>query len=202
VNKILRAVGMLAAALIAFCSVEALRQKAVSREPTAEEVQRTVDDIGERAAREHPELAITDGMKQVAATDAAKKLASQTPRKQASTAADMFWGFDYTNAKARVDYCAARGVDLSPFVAAFNKTHSDELVKARRIYAAEGVDALDYLPKLMPVLKGMVEQDMRDVTTGAQVPLEQACAFFNDNAAKLAELIQMPPQVKQALMAN
>jgi hypothetical protein len=146
-------------------------------------------------------MAVTDAMKAVASEDAAKKLATQTVRQQASTAADMFWGFYFMNTEARPAYCAQRGIDITPFVSAFKSAHVDELSKAEEIYKAEDRDPKLLLPKWLPVFAGNVEQDMKDVTRAVQIPLEQACSLFNDRAKDIAALIQLPPHVKQALMA-
>lgn len=161
-----------------------------------------MDNLRTRADSEHPEMAKTDALRQVAADDAAKKLATQTGTQQANTAADMFWGFYLMNSKARVEYCAQRGVDLTPFMTAFNKEHGAELARATAVYAAAKVEPGTYFSKVLPELRKVVDQDMIDVTTGAQVPLDQACVLFNENAEQLAKLIQMPPHVKKALMSD
>jgi hypothetical protein len=201
-NKFVQGALSVAVALAAFYGVRALKQEAANREPTAEELSQKMDALRTRAEAEHPEMAKTDALKQLVSDEAAKKLATQSVTKQANTAADMFWGFYWMNTKARVAYCAQRGVDLTPFTTAFAKEHGSELARATAIYAAAGVDPEVNLPMVQAELSKGVAQDMIDVTTGAQVPLDQACALFNENAAELAKLIQMPPHVKQALMSN
>lgn len=188
-------------ALAAFIAVKTLKQEALSREPTAAEMTKKLDDLKAQAEREHPDMAKSDAFKQLASDQSAKKLASQTPDQQANTAADMFWGFYYMNTKARTRYCAQRGVDLSPFVSAFTKEHSELFSKASAVYARAGINTEKYLPVLMETLANTVEQDMKDVTTGAQVPLDQACSLFNDNAEGFAEYIQLPPHLKRALLS-
>lgn len=200
-NKVVQTILGLAVAMAAFYGVRELRQQAANQ-PTAEEVGKHMDDLRARAEREHPDMAKSDALKQVVAEESANKFATQTGDQQANTAADMFWGFYWVNTKARVDYCTQRGVDLAPFTAAFEKEHGAELARAKAVYSAAGVDPEVTLPNVLPQLAKTVEQDMKDVTSGAQVPLDQACGFFNENAAQLAELIQMPPHVKQALMAG
>lgn len=201
-NKIVQGALSISVALVAFYGVKSLKQNAANREPTTAEIRQKMDDLRTRAESEHPDMAKTDALKQVASDDAAKKLATQTGTQQANTAADMFWGFYWANTKARVDYCAQRGVDLTPFTTAFTNEHGSELARATAVYAAAGVEPETQLPKVMPELRKVIEQDMIDVTTGAEVPLDQACALFNDNAEQLAKLIQMPPHVKQALISN
>jgi hypothetical protein len=141
-------------------------------------------------------------LKEFVAKESAAQLATQTPGQKVNTAANMFWGFYYMNTKARPQYCAQRGVDITPFTTAFTNAHSAELSKAKAVYASEGIDPEKALPLVMPALLSGVEQDMKDVTTGAQVPLDQACSLFNDNAKQIAEYIQLPPHVKQALFSE
>ncbi|WP_460709509.1 hypothetical protein [Lysobacter terrae] len=201
-NKFVQGALSVAVGLAAFYGVRSLGQLAANREPTAEELSKRMDDLRARATREHPGMATTDAMKEVAAQDAAKKLATQTRDQQTDTAAGMFMGFYWTNTKGRVAYCAQRGIDLTPFTTAFAKEHSAELERANAVFSAAGVAPETLLPKVMPELTKVVEQDMKDVTAGAKVPLDQACDLFNENAEQFAKLIQMPPHVKQALMAN
>lgn len=201
-NKFAQSALSVAVMLAAFYGVKSLRQHAANREPTAEELNKRMDDLRARAAREHPDMAATDAMKEVALKESAQKLATQTGDQQANTAADMFWGFYWANTKARVTYCAQRGVDLTPFTTAFAREHSAELQRANAIYSAAGVAPETLLPTVMPTLTKTVEQDMKDLASGAQVPLDQACDLVNENAEQLAKLIQMPPHVKQALMTN
>src|SRR5450631_4510 len=62
----------------------------------------------------------TSAVEQREATDSmARKLATQTGAERAGTAADNFWGFYLINTRARLDYCAGKGVDIGPFVRAF-----------------------------------------------------------------------------------
>lgn len=201
-NKGARGALGIVVALAAFYGVKTLKQQAMSREPTAAEVSKQLNDLGARAAREHPGLPKTDALKELVTKESAEKLATQTPDQQVHTASNMFWGFYYMNTKARPHYCAQRGVDLTPFTTAFTNAHSAELSKAKAVYASAGISPEQILPQVMPALLSGVEQDMKDVTTGAQVPLEQACSLFNDNAEWIAEYIQLPPHVKQALLSD
>jgi hypothetical protein len=200
-NRVARGALGIAVALAAFYGVKTLKQEALGREPTSAELTKQLDDLRERAEREHPDMSKTDAFKQLASEHTAKKLASQTADQQANTAADIFWGFYYMNTKVRTQYCAQRGIDLSPFVAAFTKEHSDAFAKASAVYALAGLSTEKYLPIIMEASAKGVEQDMKDVTTGAQVPLDQACSLFNENAKYFAENIQLPPQVKQTLLS-
>ena len=201
-NRSVRGALAIAVALAAFYGVKAFKQEAFNPDQMAREAREKIEYLKERAESEHPGMAKTDALKKVAAADAAKALATETGAQRATTAAGMFWGFYWTNTEARVEYCSQRGVDLTPFTTAFTKEHASELSRATAIYTAAGVKPEALLPPVLPELSKVVVQDMIDVTTGAQVPLDQACALFNDNADQLAKLIQLPPEIKQALMSH
>jgi hypothetical protein len=201
-NKPLRIMVAVAVGFAAFYGVKSLRQPSANPEQTAEAISRQMDDLRERAKREHPDLPPTDALKAVTAAESARKLAAQSGDQRANTAADMFWGFYWINTKARVEYCAERGVDLAPFASAFQKHHDAELQRAKSIYSAAGIDPQSALRTVQPELTKVVVQDMKDVAAGAKVPLEQTCALFNANAEQFAQLIELSPEVKQALMAQ
>lgn len=63
-NKGLRGALGIAVALAAFYGVKIFKQQVLSREPTAAEVSKQLDDLSARAAREHPELSKTDALKE------------------------------------------------------------------------------------------------------------------------------------------
>jgi hypothetical protein len=202
-NKFLRGALSIGVALVAFYGIQALRQHSTtSEQSTAEAVNKRMDELRARAEREHPDMAKSDALKEVASKEAAKKLATQTSSQQVETAASMFWGFYWINTKARADYCTRRGVDLGPFVTAFESEHSAELARAKAVFAATGTDPAEIYPVLLPRLEKTVEQDMKDVATGANAPLEEACNLFNEHAEQFAKFIQMPPHVKEALMTE
>lgn len=145
-------------------------------------------------------MAKSDALKQTASEQATRKLSKQGSSQQIKTAADMFWGFYYMNTRARAAYCQRHGVNLSQFTTAFTSEHREELARAQAVYSRAGIDSERLLPKLMPALTSMVEQDMKDVAAGAQVPLDKACDLFNEKAQQLSRLIQLPAAVKHALM--
>ncbi|MBD9470196.1 hypothetical protein [Pseudoxanthomonas sp. PXM01] len=171
-------------------------------EVSAEQLQASVDSMRAKAEASNPDMAKTDALKAYVATESAKQFDDMGARERAFSAASMFWGFDYMNVRARADYCRQRGVDLTPFVTAFLATHRLERERSRAVAAAEGVDLDQQEAKVREVIMGQVEQDMKDVALGAQIPVEKTCDLFNENAEQLAAFIQLPPHVKTALMAQ
>src|SRR5450432_703430 len=101
-----------------------------------------------------PELPPSAVAQQEATESMARKLARQTGAERAGTAADNFWGFYLINTRARLDYCAGKGVDIGPFVRAFEDYHAPEVAIAKDIYRAS--------PERPPVdkLYEMIKADM------------------------------------------
>jgi hypothetical protein len=195
------AVVVVASLLAAIVVYEALKPEQL-QEPTVAEVRAEVDKLKTEAARQHPGLAQSDAMKQVATAQAGEILKHGDAETRARNAAGIFFGSYYMNTRARPVYCKQRGVDLAPFVAAFDRVHRDELSRAREIFIRGGIDPESMVPKIQDQFVAMVEQDMKDFAAGAKVQPESACTLFNQNSQIIAEAIQIPPEVKQALSAK
>lgn len=180
---------------------EAMKPPAL-REPTAAQIKTQVDTLKAEAAKQHPGMAQSDAMKEVATAQATELLKKGDAQTRARTAASIFFGSYYMNTRARPAYCQQRGVNLAPFVAAFDRAHREELNRAREIFLDAGIDPESMVPKIQNQFVSMVDQDMKDFAAGAQVAPESACDLFNQNSTIIAEAIQLPPEVKQALLAK
>jgi hypothetical protein len=192
------AVGGLVAGILAY---EAFKPKPL-RPPTATELKAEVDALKAEAARKHPGMPQSDAMKEVAVRQARERLSEGDAKSRARTAASLFYGSYFMNTRARPEYCRQRGVDLSPFVAAYEDVHREELARARAILTEAGLNPETLAPTLRTQFAGMVEQDMKDFATGAQVPLDSTCSLFNQNAKLIAQAIELPVEVRQALLAK
>lgn len=155
---------------------------------------------------EKPEERPSAVAQQEATESMARKLARQTGAERAGTAADNFWGFYLINTRARLDYCAGKGVDIGPFVRAFEDYHAPEVAIAKDIYRAS--PERPPVDKLYEMIRADVEatvaQDQTDMAAGLHVSQKEACAFLVKNTdAMLAEvnLKKMQPAVYAALHA-
>jgi hypothetical protein len=171
------------------------------RAPTEAEVKARMDELRAEAAKKHPTMPQSDAMKAEATRQASAMLQTGDAESRARTAAGLFFGSYFMNTRARPEYCRKRGVDLAPFVAAYERAHGTELTRAHEILARAGIDPESMAPKLQAEFLTVVEQDMKDFAAGAQVPPENACALFNQNSRIIAEAIVLPADVRQALMA-
>ena len=143
-------------------------------EPTAAEIKVQMDKLRAEAAQKNPNLPVSDAIKEEATKQASAMLKGSGGESRARTAAGLFFGSYYMNTRARPAYCRQRGVDLTPFVTAFDQTHRTELIRSREILARAGIDPESMVPKLQAEFVSLVEQDMKDFAAGAQVQPESA----------------------------
>ena len=193
---------IVAAAVVAGLIFYGIFKPQPMRLPTAAQVKTEVDALKAQAAKQHPGMAQSDAMKQVATAQTSELMKQGDAETRAKNAASIFFGSYYMNTRARPGYCQQRGVDLTPFVAAFDQAHREELARARAIFQRAGVDPESMVSKIQDQFVSMVDQDMEDFAAGAQVAPKSACELFNQNSKILAEALQLPPEVKQALLAK
>ncbi len=178
--------------------IEAYREhQAVSK------VEQSLSKMQTEAAQKYPDAPVSIALHQVATEQASKKIASETDvQKRASIAADMFWGFYFSNVRERPEFCREQGADIQPFVKAFEKGHAKEFTQARTIYARSSADESEVYALFKPQLRKMIQQDMNDIATANKVTLKEACQLIAENGESLAKemhLSKMRPAVYQAL---
>ena len=193
---------LIGVAVAGLAGYEGLKWVAERNRPTAADVTREVDALRSEAAQKHPGMSQTDAMKQVAAAKAGDMMRKASPDQRVRMAANVFYGSYFMNTRVRPAWCRDRGVDIGPFAAAYERAHAAELSKARAAYAGTGRAPEDILPIVEPELRRMVEQDMKDVGDSMKLSPEKTCAAFNENADAFARAIQLPPAIREALMAG
>ncbi len=197
-SKIIRWVLIIVVGTAAYLGVRYLRGEHPLGGQTVDE---TMAEMRSEAAQKHPKLAKTDALKAVGTEWAQTMLAKiDSPQQREGTAADMFFGFFFINTRARVAYCEQRGVDISPFVTALTTANTAELAKAEAIYRKAGVTPESMWQKIQMQAASVIDQDMKDVTAGAQVRLEDACGLFVEHPDVLAKTIPLNPEIRKALM--
>lgn len=197
-NRVWIAILLVVFALVAYVGIDRLAKKGLQHYAGQK-----IEDMQAEAAKKYPNMPLADAMKKLG-EEQARDILSKTsdPDQKNLRAAQMFYGYYYINTEARAAYCRERGADLTPFVSRFQANNRAELARAQAIYAKTGANPDDMLAMLRPAFAKTIEQDMKDVTTGAGVPLEQACALFNEHAVELADYIKLPADVRTALMAD
>lgn len=163
-----------------------------------------IDQIRQRAAQNHPDMQTSEAMRQEAVAMASEKLNAETDqRKRLTTAASNFMGFYLINTRERAKYCLENGVDISPFVSAFEQGHAAEYAKARTALAGAPVTEDKLYAMLQPQLRPLIVQDMTDIASQNNVSIKGACELIADNGAALADQMHISkaqPVVYMALM--
>lgn len=197
-----RWIATIAIALVAYFGVKSLRQSATDRLPTEAEVTEKVDGMRNAASAANPNLSKSDALREYANKQSAEKLSKQDATNQTQTATSMFFGFYFVNTRARFDYCANRGVDITPFVSAFQKKYAGQYALATSNAKSFNFDPQTIISVGGHELAKMAEQDMKDIAASVQIPESETCAWFNANAVEVANLIVLPPQVARSLNAR
>jgi hypothetical protein len=193
---------LIGAAVVGLAGYEGMKWLAKQNRPTAADITKEVDALRAEAAQKHPGMSQTDAMKQVAAAKAGDMMRKAPSRQRVLIAANVFYGSYFMNTRVRPAWCRDRGVDISSFASAYERAHGDELSKAKAAYAGTGHSPENILPIVGPELRRMVEQDMKDVGDSLKLTPEKTCAAFNENADAFARAIQLPPEIRQALLAS
>jgi hypothetical protein len=197
-NRVLWAAALVALAIVGY-HVQRGWSKRTDPVAIQAQVQAAYDDMEAKARADHPDMPLADAMKATSTEMTNQKLASVDPDDRGKTAASFYMGFHWSNTRTRKDYCDARGVDIAPFVSAFESAHAQELARATAILSSAGMDPEAAYPLIKPQMTQAIEQDMRDVAKGANVAESETCQLFVDNAEQIVGMLVLPPAVKQAL---
>ena len=112
--------------------------------------------------------------------------AETDPDKRATKAADMFMGFYNMTTRAFSEYCGEYNVDLQPFVSAFKARHVKEHQKAISIRKSTPEFEYGQYSVIRTQLRGMAEQQMKDIASVNKTTIAGACELMASNADYLS----------------
>jgi hypothetical protein len=168
-------------------------------------VEKAAADLRAEALRKHPEMSESMALRAAAVERAESQMAQpQSTDSAAGNAAGNFIGFYLVNTRSRVQYCQARGVDLSPFVARFSAVHAPEWAKAQTLLRRRGMDFEQVWPQLKPTMDKLIEQGMRDTAASAQTDETGVCRYMADNPELVVPTLTystVSPTMERALMS-
>ena len=94
-----------------------------------------------------------------------------------------FVGYYAINTQTRPAYCKKLGVDIGPYVAAFDAANAVPLARARANYASRPAGAEEAVVQaIRPKLEQMIRVDMTQVAALAQGSQEEGCEYLAKNA--------------------
>lgn len=144
------------------------------------------------AKQKHPDMPLSEAIQQERIERSTEKLASETDEvKRKTLAADMFLGFFFVNARTRPEFCSEQGVNIQPFVNAFEDAHANEIAKARSIKARASVDEKKLYTLIQPQLRKTIVQNMNDIATSEKISLKEVCQRFSENADAIVQEMQL-----------
>jgi hypothetical protein len=171
----------------------------------AAHVEKAAVDLRAEAVGKHPEMSESMAMRAAAVERAEREIATpQSTESLAGNAAGNFVGFYLVNTRTRADYCQARGVDLSPFVARFSSVHAPEWAKAQTLLRRRGMDAEQVWPQLKPTMDKLIEQGMRDTAASAQTDETGVCRYMAEHPELVVPTLTystVSPTLERALMS-
>ncbi len=140
--------------------------------------------------------------REAVAVSTANIAAQPNDKKRFLTAASTFMGFYLVNARERLDYCRERGVDATPFAAAFEDVHRSELAVARAGLAEAAVKEEELYKMLQPQFRKTIVEDMNDMAASQKLSVKQACELIAENGKEFAvemHISKSQPAVYQVL---
>lgn len=172
--------------------------------PTQAEVQeqagKMMASMEQEAVKKYPNLPKTEAIARYARENAGQQLAGKSGTARDASAAQMFYGFYYMNTRSREAWCRQRGADLGPWVSAFSRAYSREKAAADAIFRRAGQEPDRIVAMITDSLSGYVDDDMRQIATGANASLDDVCPLLNENAEQLIPMLQLPPGVRDTLL--
>lgn len=170
------------------------------------EVDEAVDRIRERGVRRHPDLPVSEAMRREALATINERLAAEDdPVKRRVMAAGNFFGLWFMNTRQRPAWCAERGVDITPFVAAFRDNNAEVLAAARAALQDSPVSEDRLYALMAPQLDELVARDMADIAAAHDLGPGEACRAIAASAAAVAgemHVSRLQPAVYRVLMGD
>lgn len=145
-------------------------------------VQQDFDRENAAAVTARPDLRPTEAIAQSATQRGEKMLASASDANdKVFLAANQFVGYYNANIKSRSVICGSLGVDISPFVNAFNAAHANEYRIASDAYAKHNVN-LEEASAMEAHSRPLIKQAMESMARNNNLTLSELCGWFAQNA--------------------
>ncbi|MBT9137167.1 MAG: hypothetical protein DDT34_02254 [Firmicutes bacterium] len=180
--------------------------KEAANEQAAAGARKSLDHIRAQGAKNHPGLSVAEATALEARRQMVEKLKNEpNQEKRLGSAAASFLGYFLANSRERPTYCREQGVDIQPFVSAFERAHVKEVEKAHAILAKSQIDDEKLYSMLKPQLRQTIAEDMGQIASANAMSLKQACELIAVNGEALAAQMQfsiIQPEVFRVLSSG
>jgi hypothetical protein len=157
----------------------------------------TLADMKEKAAG-YDEDYQSMAMSRAASALAEDMLSEADEKTKLETAAGVFAGYMVRNTMGLKNYCAEKGVDVSPFTDAFETQHANIAKIAEKHYVIENQMQVVY-DEMHERLTQMIDQEMNDVASMmGYKSTAQSCEWMNNSAQKVLALARFEKAVPAA----
>ena len=170
-------------------------------------VNHELNDIKRSATEKYPEMPLSESISLESSNRAKNSLNSESnENKKTISAASMFMGFYNLNVRVRPEFCREQGVDISPFVLAFERENSIPFAKARAVFSkAPPLMEEKVFAMLKSKMRESIVQDMNELASISKISLKEACQLLADNgdsAAADMHISKVQPDVFRVLSNN
>ncbi len=169
-----------------------------------QEANSAIDMIREEARNSSPEVPEVLAVHELAIKKAEENIQAKVSMKEKQkAAAGNFMGFYLVNSRQRATYCSNLGVDITPFINAFEESHHTEYDTAVKALAAQPKDVDKLYQMLKPQFLTVIDQDMTYIANENEVGVAEACRLISDHVDVLMSdmhISVMQPAVYKALM--
>ena len=152
-------------------------------------VEDELSQIKKIAAEKYPNLSPAEAAATVAEERNNARMSKHSVQNQQILEAVGFSTFYRANTLARSSYCSKAGVDISPFVAAFQKEHEIELSQSDKIFRDSGTDFDKDWVALRPSAEAWANNDMEQLASQRGTDASGACQLFVEQPGEVAKLL-------------
>ncbi|MEM5436225.1 hypothetical protein [Paraburkholderia diazotrophica] len=186
-NTIDRRVFAGVAGVVCFFAIAVVGSRFYLEKRAVAHAQQEAEQIRREAAARHPDQPLSLAMAKDASARMSTELRNESDEKRRQLrAAAAFYGFYEANTVVRAGYCRELGVDIAPFVRAFESRHVDLLQKAKKL-SADFPTTVEHAIELMkPQLRAVIDQEASDAAANGRMSKKQVCEFVARHADAIA----------------
>lgn len=150
-------------------------------------IEASMNKLKADSVKKNPDVSVSEAIGREAVARTSEQLSAEgDEKKRRARAASSYFGFYFVNTRTRPEFCRRQNVDISPFVAAFEREHAAESAQARAALAAVDTDENQLFDLVEKQLQQLIVQDMTDIATANKVSLREACQLIARNGEAVA----------------
>ncbi|SIT38029.1 exported hypothetical protein [Paraburkholderia piptadeniae] len=175
------------AGVVCFFAIAVVGSRFYLEKRAVAHAQQVAEQLRREAAARHPDQPLSLAMAKDASAQMSAELRNEPDEKKRQfRAAAAFYGFYEANTIVRAEYCRELGVDITPFVKAFESRHVELLQKAKKLSADFPTTVEHAMELIKPQLREVTAQEIADAAAKGKMSKKQVCAFVAGHADAIA----------------